>query len=143
MESLGFKRVEYTRKGLTFSMYEKDPEKVLHKQVLLNPRSGIIAKPVDTETKVISHPRNAKIGRLGCRVAEMFIMNTEQKEVFWGMTREHGDQSFIGAAQGFSDKFVIALGANAYEFNPLHLTLLKFTEEWRRYPVQHGHTIVA
>lgn len=112
INSIGFDRVEHTWKGLKFFTYRKDAVKTLRKQVLLSAISRIIAKPDDTETKLISHPISTKVGRLIYRAAEMFVKNRDQEEVTWCTSREQGEQSIVGAAQMFSENFVTTLKAN-------------------------------
>lgn len=86
---------------------------------------------------------NAKIGRYGCYAAEKFIKSQKSREIIWRTSRIHEEQSFVGALQLLSDKSVILLEANGMDFYPLHITVLSYTEERRRYQVQHGNTITA
>lgn len=86
---------------------------------------------------------NTNAERLGCRDAEVFMKNSEERDAIWCTTYDHWKQSLVCAVEGFNDKFVTVLGAGKFGFYPLHLTLLNFTGEWRRSYVQHGYTILA
>lgn len=51
--------------------------------------------------------------------------------------------SFVGMVEVYSNNTATTLKGNAIVAYPVHFVLLTFTKEFRRYLVDHGHTLAA
>lgn len=135
------KRVMTASNGLKYELYCRNPVDVLVDQVAKTPSDGVVT--VHGERDVYCHPLNSFIGKYACPAAERAIKQDCDSSVSWKTYAEDGVQSAIGCLQIFSDKSQTSLKAGSLVFYPLHVTLLNFTEEWRRAHITSGRTITS
>lgn len=137
----GFQKVVEYEDGISFVSYRRNACDVIREQVSNAPQSGFLSSATCVDT--VTHPMNSNIGVFGGRAVKEQIELSQKRDVFWRTISLHGEQSGVGAIQVYSDKSQTTLGAHALFFYPLHVTLLNFTEEWRRANISSGRTIVA
>lgn len=104
-------------------------------------RKMCILKPITSD--VISHPMNADIRHPAVPAAEAIVKKSEDRNVSWKYNARDCLQSGVGCLQFSTDKSLVLLEAGSLAFYRLHVTLLKFSEEFRRKHITSGRIVCA
>lgn len=137
----GFKRIEEKDGDVKFEWHWRNPINILQRQIATTPSTGLIITPCSGD--IITHPLNSRLGNEAFPCAEAYIKSHSNIDVIWMDSATDNEQSFIAGLQLFSDKSQTSLSSGSVQFYPLHVTLLNFTEEYRRRHIMNGDTIVA
>ena len=119
--------------------------KLLREQIKNASESSAIFNPPATGSvpNEYSHPMLAELGTKCEPIVREEIMQSVNKEEMWRNAEKSGEQSFVGMIQLYSDKSRSSLKDSAFQFYPLHVTLLNFSESYRRNCIQNGSTNIA
>ena len=130
--------------GIECDVYMRSPAGVLQKQIKGSSTSNTVYNPNErTRDEEISHPLHGKLGREGVPAVTNLIMSHTGRESMWCTEENNGKQSFVGMLQLYSDKSQTTLKESAFQFYPFHITLLNFTEPYRRNCIINGLSLVA
>lgn len=98
---------------------------------------------VDPHMDAYSHPMLARLGREGVPAVVSSIMSNLEEETLWCTDTNNGGWSFVGMLQLYSDKSRTTLKESAFQFYPFHVTLLNFSDNYRRQCILNGLSLVA
>lgn len=70
------------------------------------------------------------------------MMSTNPNET-WNDSRTSEVSSIVEMVRINTDRSTTTLNANATVAYPVHATLSNFLNEYRRYPIDHGHTFIG
>ena len=90
-----------------------------------------------------SHPMLSKLGKEGIPAVINEIMCNVEPETLWCTDENNGGRSFVGMLQLYSDKSRTTLKESAFQFYPFHVTLLNFSDEYKRQCILSGLSLVA
>ena len=119
---------------------------MLRNQIKCAQKTSTILNPprhADPSKDDFSHPLMAELGTYGAYAVKKAIMGREESHIRWRTASHEGESSFVGMVQLYSDKSKTSLKESAFQFYPLHLALLNFSNEYRRECVVNGRTFVA
>lgn len=71
------------------------------------------------------------------------ILMPENETVFWKDYVVEGTLSLVGIVQVYTDRKLSSLQANATVVIMAYMVLLKFEKRFRRFHIEHGHTLIA
>ena len=102
--------------------------KLLHEEIKNASESSAFFNPSATGSvsNGYSHPMLAELGTESEPIVREEIMQSVNKEEMWRNAEKTGEQSFVGMIQLNSDKSGSSLKDSAFQFYPLHVTLLNF-----------------
>ena len=89
------------------------------------------------------HPMNAALGMKGEETVKKAVMSNKNSHAMWHDSRDTSHQSFAGMVQLYSDKSRTSLKESSFQFYPLHVNMLNFSEQYRRHCIVEGMTVVA
>lgn len=90
-----------------------------------------------------SHPMNASLGVNGEAIMKQYVMSNKNSSGMWHDGKDTREKSFAGMVQLYSDKSRTSLKESSFQFYPMHVNLLNFSEQYRRYCIVEGMTVVA
>lgn len=143
----GFQRVIVfdDDKSVQCDLYMRSPLEVLSKQIRGASRyTCLFNDPTDgIESGTYSHPMNSQLGTKGEKAVRNAIMSCKEENVMWHDNENSAESSFAGMVQLYSDKSSTSLKQSSFQFYPMHVTLLNFSEQYRRKCIVHGMSVVA
>ena len=144
MSDSGFeKKVLRSKNGtLECFFYKRDPVNTLKHQVQNSHRSMYLSSS-QNDTSRFLHPMSAGIGTRAVPVVTSIIRGSSDRNVYWREAGCSEFQSFVRLGQLYSDKTQTSLKSSSTSLYPLHLTLLKFQEGYRRDIIASGSSIIT
>ena len=85
----------------------------------------------------------SQIGVDGSKSVRRIVMSSMEKDILWHQRDESVEQSFAGMIQLYSDKSTTSLKEPGFQFHPLHIVFLNFSEAYRRNCIVSGQTTLA
>ena len=145
--NLGFQCLPITEKetGVCYEFYMRSAVDVLRSQIKRASCSTTFFDSPSTgcDSTFYFHPMTAKLGREVIPVVQEVISSSDDPNVFWHTPAESGQSSFVGLIQIYSDKSRTTLKESGFQFHPVHINLLNFSEEHRRNCIVNGLTFVG
>lgn len=120
--------------------YTNDAATVLQNQTRETLQRGEIGQGMSL--KRLTHSMNGNIVNLDWKAAELHIQTSTERDVCRKLLNLHGEKFMIWALQVYSDKSQTSLGGNSFLLYPSQVTILNFSEEWRRAHITKVDTIV-
>lgn len=118
--------------GLCYTMHCRNPIEVLQEQMRCTTWLDVF--PSSTSGPYISHPMNILIRTGAVPLLKVIWQGHIDNGVVWWTTEVDGKQSAIGLLQILSDESQTKLQSDAFDFYPLHRTLLNFSKvKWREH----------
>ena len=120
------------------------PIEFLRKQISRTTSEQCIFNPdFDKSNADFSHPMQAKLGQEGVPAVTDNILNHISTDSMWKYDADDEERSFVGFLQLYSDKSKMTLKASAFQFYPLHVTFLNFTDGLKRKCTTDGLTLIG
>ena len=90
-----------------------------------------------------AHPMSAALGQKGVPAVIQEIKSSHEDHTLWKESDGSGNSSFVDLIQLYSDKSKTSLKQSAFQVYPVHITLLIFSEAYRRTCIMNGNTVVG
>ena len=132
--------------GICYEFYMRSPVDVLRSQIeLASSKTTSFEVPFmdQSEQPPYCHPMMAKLGQSAIPIVRDIISSSNKPEVYWHMPAESGESSFVGLIQIYTDKSKTTLKSSGFQFYPVHINLLNYSEEHRRRCIVNGLTFTA
>lgn len=146
LTKLGFEKVELVDPESKYGclIYRRSPVRVLQGQIRESSSPSTIFNRHSHEShESFTHPMTSELGNTGVEAVRNAIMSHTERGVFWHDTDTSFESSFVGLVQIYSDKSQNSLKSSSFQFYPLHITLLNFSDEYRKKCIVAGKTFVA
>ena len=142
--TVGFKKHRVTDHTTEVScdLYLRSTVDVLQSQVAGASDVSCFFNPKSNQDNV-GNPMTAELGKAGVHAISSAIMSSSDKGVLWHDSITSLESSFVGLIQVYSDKSKTSLKESGFQFYPLHVTLLNFSEEYKRDCIVSGATFLA
>lgn len=144
---LGFRKVTICNfnEGMNCEVYLRSPIEVLRLQIRGSSASSTIfnATVGDVLEEGYSHPMMAELGKYGEKAVRDTVMSRSEQDIMWHDETNSTERSFAGMIQLYSDKSQTSLKESSFQFYPMHMTLLNFSEQDRRQNIVSGRTTIA
>ena len=143
---LGFEKVEVLdpETKSRCHLYVRSPITVLQEQISHAKSPSMIFNREDCPSaEQYSHPMTADLGLQAVNEVQNEIMNHKGNDLIWHCRDTSLEISFVGLVQLYSDKSQNSLKASSFQFYPLNITLLNFSDEHRKKCIVEGKTFRA
>ena len=143
---LGFEKLEVVNPESQFrcNVYTRSPINVLQEQIAQASSATTIFNPENNDShEPFSHPMTADLGASEVTAVRREVMAHSAENVVWHDETTVCGSSFVGMVQLYSDKSQNSLKSSSFQFYPIHITLLNFSEEHRRESIVQGKTFLA
>lgn len=145
--SSGFRKLTMTdgTEMIHYDIYVRSPIELLQSQIRgSSSRSTFFNYSMNSgNDESYCHPMMAQLGKHGERTVRNIVMSCSEQKVIWHSDQNSTEKSFAGMIQLYSDKSQTSLKESSFQFYPIHLALLNYSEEYRRQCIVKGMTTVA
>ena len=137
LNDLGFKKstVCDPDSNIQCDIYYRSPISFLQKQIQGSGSDNAVydhLKMASSQDQGFAHPMSAVLGKKGVPAVIQEIRSSLEEHTLWKEWDGSGNSSFVGLIQLYSDKFKTSLKESAFQFYPLHITLLNFSKAYGR-----------
>lgn len=132
--------------------FMKSSMEVVRKQLSLARKEHILMTPIYSDlefepasrklVQTAEHPMCTKYSWNIYQSVKSEVLRSLREDVFGNKTLKESNPFFVALVQVYSDKPATTLKANATVAYPVNTVLLNFSKEFRRYLIDHGHTLV-
>ena len=123
-------------------IYARSPLQVLQNQIAGTSQDTCFFDPAGNGT-TFNHPMMGELGQYGVKSISKAIMRSANNGILWHDKITSAEFSFVGLVQIYSDKSRTSLKESAFQFYPIHITLLNFHDDYRRKCIVNGSTFLA
>lgn len=134
--------------GRAHVFYKRDVKEVVCKQLELAQSNQAFFRPFNRNSMTFkqvnkSHLMGTDLAKQVYCCVRSSVMRQVDGTALWVDNDLDNDHSFVGMIQVYTDKTSTTLKSNAIVRYPVHTELLNVTKEFRRYLIDHGHTLAA
>lgn len=124
------------------TFFLRNTQDIIRKQLALARNDEVVLRPFVQDSTAI-HPLHSKFCENVYKNVRNHVQRSTSRNIFWNEKEGEEKLSFVGMLQVYTDKTATSLKANAVVAYPVHVVLLNFTQTFRRFLIDHGHTFVG